>query len=143
MVIVDVNVLIAAFDADHDFHGRASPWLKGRLEDPDDHVIIPDIVWVGFVRIVTNAQGFPRPATMDQVTRFVRAVIASPGYGSLHPRPDRILHFLDVTKAAGCTSRHTTDAYLASLALRLGCPIASYDRDFRRFDGLALVVPEP
>lgn len=33
------------------------------------------------------------------------------------------------------------DAYLASVARAHAVPVASFDRDFRRFDGLEIVVP--
>jgi predicted nucleic acid-binding protein len=33
------------------------------------------------------------------------------------------------------------DAYLASIARAYAVPVASFDRDFRRFEGLEVIVP--
>lgn len=33
------------------------------------------------------------------------------------------------------------DAYIATVAITHGCPVATFDRDFRRFDDLTVVTP--
>ncbi len=40
--------------------------------------------------------------------------------------------------AAGTAGNLTTDAHLAALAIEHGATLASFDRDFGRFDGLNL-----
>ncbi|MDR2454027.1 MAG: PIN domain-containing protein [Bifidobacteriaceae bacterium] len=137
MIVVDVNVLVAAAVADHPRHAETRSWLAGELGSADRGVLIPDLVWVGLVRIVTNRRVFTEPLSIEQITQFAEAVVAAPGYlpspGEAGPGG-----FLGLCAAASAVGNLVPDAYLASVALRLGCPVATFDRDFRRFDGLEI-----
>jgi len=142
VIVVDVNVLVATFRTDHPQHEAASAWLNPVLADPSAAVVVPDLVWVGFVRIVTNVRILNDPADTAQAAGFVEAVVATPGYRSVPGLTTGISRFTDVCKEANATANLVTDAYIAAVALSLGCPVASFDRDFRRFDGLTIVVPQ-
>ena len=86
MIVVDVNVLLAAFRADHVHHARARPWLERTLE-AGVRIIVPDLVWVGFLRLVTNSHIFDVPATPAEAFEFVDAVCAAPSYANLRVSP--------------------------------------------------------
>ncbi|MDR1188440.1 MAG: PIN domain-containing protein [Bifidobacteriaceae bacterium] len=135
MIVVDVNVLVAAAVADHPQHALARSWLVGELATEARGVIIPDLAWVGLVRIVTNHRVFTEPLSIGQVAMFAETILAAPGYlrsaGDAGPRD-----LLALCAESAASGNLVPDAYLASVALRLGCPVATFDRDFRRFDGL-------
>lgn len=141
MVVIDVNVLIAAFDQAHSHHSRAQPWLEQRLGDPTEQVIVPDLVWVGFVRIITNSAVYPNPATLAAAANFVRAVQAAPGYGEIPARRGAVGRFLNLATENETPSRHVTDAYIASVARHLDCPLATFDKGLRRFESLDVIAP--
>jgi toxin-antitoxin system PIN domain toxin len=140
MIVVDVNVLIAAFRSEHDDHSQVRSWFLDVLSN-EDAVVIPDLSWVGFLRIVTNSRIFDVPATMDEALGFLQAVMAASSYRSA-PRLNKgwggFAELVDEARVAG---NLVPDAYLAAVARGLACPIASMDRDFRRFAGLALRDP--
>ncbi|MDR1387574.1 MAG: PIN domain-containing protein [Propionibacteriaceae bacterium] len=141
MIVVDVNVLLAAHVQAHTHHRAAHAWLVAALSDPGDPVVVPDLVWVGFVRIATNPRVFTEPASLDQAAAFVRQVCQAPAYLPAPGLGDRIETFLDLCQLAETPSGLVTDAYIAAVARRHACPVATFDRDFRRFDGLAIVTP--
>jgi len=141
VIVVDVNVLLAAHLAEHVHHDRAHRWLTDALTRPDE-VVIPDFVWVGFLRITTNRRIFQAPSTIVAASAFAMAVDAAQGVRSLPGHPDGIAAFLEFCVSTEASANLIPDTYLASIARSLACPVATFDRDFRRFDGLEVVVPE-
>lgn len=140
MIVLDVNVVLAAFRQDHPHHEQARPWLERALTDHAG-VLIPDAVWVGFVRLVTNSHIFEVPSTPAEAFEFVDAVCAAPSYLRVAGLDGGLGKFKQAVLASNAWGNLVPDAYLASIALSHACPIASFDRDFRRFDRLEIVVP--
>jgi toxin-antitoxin system PIN domain toxin len=141
VIVLDVNVLIAAHREDHPGHAAAAPWLENALSSPNGGVIVPDIVWTGFVRIVTNPRAFFDPSTLVEALDFLTRVCDAPAYRAVPGLSGGMEPFADVAREAGVTSRLVTDAYIAAVAMSYACPVATFDRDFRRFDGLEIVTP--
>lgn len=140
MIILDVNVVLAAFRADHSHHEVVRPWFDEMLVE-ESSIAAPDLVWVDFVRLCTNARIFAVPASLEQASEFVRATTAQPAYVSISGLRDGIGPFLDLAIASSATANLTTDAYIAAIALAWAAPVATLDRDFRRFDGLRILDP--
>lgn len=140
MIVVDVNVLLAAHLADHPHHDRALRWLQEALSRTGE-VVIPDFVWVGFLRIATNRRIFQTPSTISAASAFAQTIATARGARSLPGHPDGISRFLELCVSTDATANLVPDTYLASIARALACPIATFDRDFRRFDDLEIVVP--
>lgn len=140
MIVLDVNVLLAAFRADHAHHPIARPWLDGILT-AGTGILVPDFAWVGFVRLVTNSHIFEAPSTLTEAFEFVDAVCSAPSYAGIPGLPDGLSMFRDTVLDSDAWGNLIPDAYLASIARANAAPIASFDRDFRRFDGLEIIVP--
>lgn len=139
MIVCDINILVAAFRTDHPEHNGALGWLTDSLNG-NEPIGIPDNVWSGFLRIVTNRRIFLVPATLAEAFEFVHAVDQSPATTRISSPLD--LNILEQScTTANAVGDLVPDAYLASLALSLGASIATYDRDFRRFDGLRIIEP--
>jgi toxin-antitoxin system PIN domain toxin len=139
VILLDVNVVLAAFRQDHAHHALARPWLE-RTISTGTGILVPDAVWVGFVRLVTNSHIFEVPSTPAEAFEFVDAVRASPGYAQVAGLDD-LRTFRDTALGADAWGNLIPDAYLAAVAVSHAVPVASFDRDFRRFDGLTIVVP--
>lgn len=140
MIVLDVNVLIAAFRSDHPHHTIANPWLSELLGGYDD-VVVPDSVWVGFLRIVTHPMAMTQPSALDEAAEFVREVVSAPAYLTAAPFTEAASRLVELCRESQATGNLVPDAYIASVALGYGCPVATFDRDFRRFDGLTVVTP--
>lgn len=108
----------------------------------EDTVVVPDSVWSGFLRIVTNTRIFEIPSTLADALTFVRAVAGAGGYRHVAGLVDGIEPFLQLAADAEASANLIPDAYLAAVAVQHGCPVATFDRDFRRFDGLEIVTPQ-
>ncbi|MDR0284608.1 MAG: PIN domain-containing protein [Propionibacteriaceae bacterium] len=59
MIVLDVNVLVAAFMTGHPSHVAAQKFLRESLGS--EEVAIPDVVWSGCLRTVTNPSIFRPP----------------------------------------------------------------------------------
>lgn len=139
MILLDVNVVLAAFRQDHTHHAAARPWLE-RVLDAGTGILVPDAVWVGFVRLVTNTHIFEVPSTPAEAFDFVTALSDSPGYARVAGL-ESVADFRSTALGSDAWGNLIPDAYLAAVALSHAVPVASFDRDFRRFDGLQIVVP--
>ncbi|MEO8908276.1 MAG: TA system VapC family ribonuclease toxin [Microbacteriaceae bacterium] len=140
MIVLDVNVLLAAFRADHVHHPIVRPWFERTLAHNVD-VVVPDFVWVGFLRLVTNTHIFEVPSTLAEALAFMDAVAAAPSYRSVPGLPNGLGVFAETCIAGEACGNLVPDAYIASVARALASPVATLDRDFRRFDDLRFVVP--
>ena len=140
MIVLDVNILVAAHLAEHPHHSIARRWLTRALSGAET-VVVPDTVWVGFMRVVTNSRIFEVPSTLAAAAGFVRAVVWAPGYRVLSGHVEGIAPFIAMCTESDASGDLIPDAYIASIARAYGCPVASFDRDFRRFDELEIVVP--
>ncbi len=140
MIVLDVNVLLATFRADHAHHPIARRWLD-RVLDTGTGILVPDFAWVGFVRLVTNTHIFEVPSTPAEAFEFMDALCSVPSYAGIPGLPDGLAAFRDTVLGADAWGNLVPDAYLAAIARAHAVPVASFDRDFRRFDGLEIIVP--
>ncbi len=140
MVVLDVNILVAAYRTDHPDHEAVTPWFDSLLGGGSPFGV-PDAVWVGFVRIVTNRRIFLIPADVSEAFEFVTAVAAHPGYRSMTPDEDLIPTWQRLCREGQAGGDLVPDAYIAAVAMRIGGTVATRDRDFRRFDGLRTLDP--
>lgn len=140
MIVLDVNVVVAAFRADHVHHPVVRPWFDETFSSGSD-IAIPDLVWVGFLRLVTNTHIFEVPSTLAEAFAFVDAVIASPAYQSVPGLPNGLAVFRQTCFAGEARGNLIPDAYIASVARAHAAPVVTLDRDFRRFDDLRILEP--
>jgi toxin-antitoxin system PIN domain toxin len=140
VIVLDVNVLVASFRQDHAHHPAARPWLDCLITSAET-IVVPDIAWVGFVRIVSNSHIFEIPSSPAEAFEFVGALCSAPNYLQLAGLTDSIGPFETITRESDSWGNLVPDAYLAAIALTNAAILASFDRDFRRFDGLEIVVP--
>jgi toxin-antitoxin system PIN domain toxin len=138
MIVLDVNVLIGAFFQAHPNHGPAAALLRRAMTELGP-VIVPDVVWSGFIRIATGAPLFRTPATWSQVKQFVQDIQVHTAGLEIRGLKGPMLGLIDLAERAGATGNLVSDAYIAAVALENGCPVATFDRDFTRFPGLVVV----
>jgi uncharacterized protein len=140
MIVLDVNVLIARFRDDHAHYDPVRAWWDKNFV-PGIDVAIPDLVWVGFLRVVTNHQIFPAPANWESAYGFLQAVTQSSAYVSVPGLNNDWATFNSLSVEAHASANIVPDAYIASIAVAHACPVVTMDRDFRRFAGLQIIDP--
>lgn len=120
--LLDVNVLLALFDADHVDHRAAQGFASTALQD--GWATCP-LTQNGFVRIISQPR-YPSPIpTADALGRLSEA--ASHESHSFWPDDASLLDPDVVDRSALLTHRQVTDAYLLALAVRHGGRLVTFD----------------
>ena len=141
MKLLDINVVLPAYRADHSEHEVARGYLD-KLVTSGEQFTVPWIVWWSFLRLATHPRIFPVPATVDECLSFIEAFRAQPGHIQLDPGPRHAQCLRATCEAGEASGDLVPDAVLAALAVEHGGEVASFDRDFARFPGLRWVRPE-
>ena len=140
MTLIDVNLLVYAWDRRSPFHEPAVQWLDARLSE-SIRVGLPWECLLGFMRVVTNPRIYERPAPVDVAWRQVELWLNArnvwvPVAGDRHREIlNRLLSRL------GGGAKLIPDAHLAALAIEHGLVLFTTDGDFARFDGLRWMNP--
>lgn len=140
MLLLDVNVVIAAHRVDHAQYPTVRPWFDGLLGGQQPFSV-PTVVWASFIRLATSRRVFPRPSPLVEVFSFVESVCAQPRHVLLGPGPRHLELLRKVCEEADATGDLIPDAVIAAIALEHDCVIASLDRDFARFSSVDHVIP--
>jgi toxin-antitoxin system PIN domain toxin len=139
MRIPDVNVLLSAALAELPQHNAARRWLRTAINEPEP-LGVSDIVLTGFVRIATSRL-FQAPLSHDLAFDFCDQIRQSRCYRALTTEAQQWASFRKLATAHARTGGDFTDAYIAAFALVRGATVVTFDRGFRRFDGLRLHEP--
>ncbi len=134
-MVLDVNVVLAAHRRDHPSFPDVRPWFD-RLLGSERRFSVPDAVWASFVRISTHRRIFSVPTPLADAFSFIGAVRAQPHHLEVVPGSRHLGLFEQFCHDADATGDLVADAYLAAVAVELGCELVSLDRDFARFPGL-------
>lgn len=127
MLVLDVYALVAVFRADHPHHAMVRPWWDRTLTEPSRPVVVPDIVWVGFVRVVTSRRIFTVAATVEEAFAFAEAVRAHPAYRTFSPSAHVFAEFARMCRQDQVSGNLVTDAWIAATALVLAAPVVTLD----------------
>ena len=123
--LLDVNVLLALFDAEHVHHAKALAWWS---EHRSDGWASCPLTQNGFVRIMSNP-GYARPLAFAEAMVLLRAQVMQPGHVFW---PDDISLadevYFDHERMRG--PNQITDAYLLALAVKNGGRLVTFDRAF-------------
>ncbi|MDQ3721831.1 MAG: PIN domain-containing protein [Actinomycetota bacterium] len=140
MLVLDVNVVIAAHRVDHTHHTMMSRWFRA-VASGAEAFSVPHVVWASFVRLVTNRHAFRTPTPRDRAFAFVDAVRAHHNHRSLEPGPRHLALLRLLCEESDATGDLVADAVIAAIALEHGCAVASLDRDFARFSSIDHIIP--
>lgn len=135
MKLVDVNILVYAYDLDSRWHAPARRWLEERLSGTET-VALPWVVLLGFLRLSTRAAAFANPFSPEYALDLVDRWLAQPCTAVIHPTERHGAILRDLLTHVGTAGNLTTDAHLAALAIEHGAQLCSADVDFSRFPGL-------
>ncbi|MDR0416247.1 MAG: PIN domain-containing protein [Propionibacteriaceae bacterium] len=132
MIVLDVNVLVAAYLTGHRFHAAARAFLRSALDAGG--VAVPDVVWSGFARVVTHPAVVQPPADWPEIRAFTAAVQGHPGYrADIRGLTSPLAALWALCQAAGARRNLVSDAHIAAVAIDCNAAVATWDADFDRF----------
>jgi toxin-antitoxin system PIN domain toxin len=140
VILVDVNLLIYAIDADSHHHRRARQWLERTLSGTT-RVGLPWLVLLAFLRITTREGILARTLDPAAAIGYIDSWLEQPNVEIVVPGPAFWPLFRGLVLASGTAGNLTSDAHLAALAIERGATLCSSDNDFKRFAGLRHVNP--
>lgn len=138
MFVLDVNILIYAFDTSSKDHQISYDWLTKTLETAQ--VRAPNVVLSGFLRIVTNTKIYPNADTRS-AWDFVESLEAHPNFEIL---PSSVQHwstFKQLCQTMNLSGNDFSDAFIAAFALEYNATLVSADIGFSRFENLNFFNP--
>lgn len=136
-MIPDVNVLVAAFRADHPLHATARQWLDRALQAPRTSRVMRStihllpVVVASFLRLTTHPLVFKQPDTLEDATAFVDALLALPEVSYLTAgAPWAQFRQLCLENQLGAPL--VTNALIAAGVLQQQDVLVTFDQDFCR-----------
>jgi toxin-antitoxin system PIN domain toxin len=138
--MLDVNNLDCAARLDAPDHHHHIEWLEELLNGNESYSV-PDLVFSGFLRIVTNSRIFKAPSTLEESLAFVDKVRGQPHWVAIHPGPRHWAIFVDLCGKSNAKGNRIPDAYFAAMAIETGSEWITMDRGFSRFPGLRWRAP--
>jgi toxin-antitoxin system PIN domain toxin len=132
VLLLDVNVVLAAHRDDHPDHAAVRAWFDAMLTG-EERFAVPALVWSSFLRLATNRRIFELPTPRADAFAFVEATCAQPLHLTIGPGPRHLPLLRRTCDEADAAGDLIPDATLAAVALEHGCEIVTLDRDFARF----------
>jgi toxin-antitoxin system PIN domain toxin len=140
MIVLDVNLLIYAYDTTCKDHGKALEWIEKAFSG-DEIIGLPWQTISAFLRILTYPGTYGERFTMDRAIAIVEEWRALPQVRTLPQGNGYWNIFREVLLQGDVRGKLTSDAALAALTIEHGGVLYSNDRDFARFPGLRWVNP--
>lgn len=135
MIVLDVNLLLYAYDSNSAHHAKAREWVDVIFSN-GDLIGLPWQTIGAFLRIGTNRRLPGYRYTVPEATAMVETWLAQPNIRCIAPG-ERYWPILRTMIIEGQASGPlVTDAQLAALTIECGGILQTTDRDFARFPGL-------
>jgi uncharacterized protein len=141
MVLLDVNVIVAAMREDAPNHARLKAYVEGLRRAPEPFGL-SDLVLSGALRVLTHPRVFNPPTPANAARSYVAALRSSPNAVIVAPGPRHWELFVGLLEQAEAIGNLVSDAWHAALAIEHGCEWITSDSDFTRFPGLRWRRPD-
>ena len=140
MIVLDVNLLLYAYDSACAEYKGARAWLE-TVFSGQEPVGLPWQTVSAFLRIHTNSRLPGDRFNMEQAARVIDQWMELPQVRLLVPGERHWSLYRRMLLEGRVRGPLTTDAELAALTIEYGGVLFTTDRDFARFPGLRWVNP--
>jgi uncharacterized protein len=140
VLLVDANVLLHAVNESAREHETARRWLLEAL-GATETLGFAWVVSLAFLRLATHPAVFPRPLSARQAVSVLDVWHGHRSVVVVEPTRRHLPLLSSLLTASGTAGNLVSDAHLAALALENDATVVSFDRDFRRFDGIRWRLP--
>ena len=140
MILLDVNLLLYAYDAAAQEHTRAVHWLERTLSGSQSIALTWHTI-LSFLRISTAPKMISHPLELGSAVAIVDEWLKQPNVSIVGPTEEHWRIFSRLLPKARARGSLIMDAHLAALAIEHGATLCTNDRDFARFPGLKVEFP--
>jgi len=140
VIVLDVNILLYAYDSTSSHHVKARAWIEQTFSGG----VLVGLPWntiLAFLRIVTNTRLQGRRFTVEEAIQIVQSWIEQPNVRLLGPGEGHWSMLSQILMAGQVRGPLVPDAEIAALTLECGGVLHTTDRDFARFPGLRWTNP--
>ncbi len=134
MKLPDTNVLIYSVNTTSRYHDASCQWLQQSLGSAHG-VGMAWIVLIGFLRLTTHPRILPTPLPIATALGLVDEWLSHPNVHIVDPGERHAGILGRILLTLGTAGNLTNDAHLAALAIEHNAEVATFDRDFHRFEG--------
>lgn len=140
MILIDVNLLLYAYDSASGEHDRAAAWLVQELSSSATvglswHTIL------SFLRISTSPKMIAHPLELEEATSIASEWLGRSNVSIVNPTERHWQVLSTLLPRSRVRGSLIMDAHLATLAIEHGATLCTNDRDFARFPGLKVEYP--
>ena len=122
--LVDTNLIVRFLVQDHERHARAAGRLFEACDRGDVTIVLLSAVLAECVFVLESFYEHPREAIASALARLISSPGVEIGVGAIH---------LDALDRYRKSKVHFVDCLIAAAAAAENVPVASFDRDFRKF----------
>jgi toxin-antitoxin system PIN domain toxin len=140
MTVIDVNILLYAYDSASTLHIKARAWIEETFSSTSV-VGLPWQTIIAFLRIATNPRLQGRRFTTEEAIGIVQAWIDQPNVRLLGSGEGHWQILSDLLINGQVRGPIASDAELAALTVEYGGILNTTDRDSARFPGLRWTNP--
>jgi uncharacterized protein len=139
-LVCDSNVFLALATGRHPHHQAAVTWIAGL--DVADQACFCRATQQSFLRLLTVREVMSDGVlSNDEASATLRNLQADSRVRVLEEEPPGVeKQWLEFAAHRTAAPKLWMDAYLAAVAFLIGSPLVTFDRGFRRFDKLKVVV---
>ena len=140
MILVDVNLLLYAYNASTREHHRATRWLEDVFSRPETVGLAWETV-LAFLRVGTDPRIQSKPLRLDEAVTVVDGWLARSNVTLVNATSQHWGVMAKLLPESRVRGSLIMDAHLAALAIEHGATLCTNDRDFARFPGLRVEYP--
>ena len=140
MILIDVNLMLYAYDSASNEHKRAASWLDRTFSDAS----LVALTWhtvLSFLRISTAPRMLSHPFDLEHATSIVSDWLERPNVTLVGPTEQHWAILCELLPQSRVRGSLIMDAHLAALAIEHGATLCTNDRDFARFPRLKVEYP--
>ena len=140
-ILADVNVWLATLVAEHPHHDAATRWWREDVLPASENVAFCRLTQLGLLRLLSSKRVMGRQRLDHAHAWAVFTEVAAQASVTVLDEPTGIdEHLADFSSRKRSSRGSWSDAYLAAFARAGRHRFATFDRGFRRFEGLALLL---
>ncbi len=140
-ILADVNVRLATLVAEHPHHDPATRWWREAVLPAGEDVAFCRLTQLGLLRLLTSESVMGRQRLDHAHAWAAFTEVAAQASVKFLKEPTGIdEHLADLCSREPSSPGYWSDAYLAAFARAGRHRFATFDRGFRRFEGLEFLL---